>query len=139
MQITATLGDLVNRKLSEGVWVLMLVWTDRTSVGLLQKDSMMDTHAKCSNTCSYPVSDAHRMESASLLNLLTWSYVQSAHMAFVTVDYAAMQRVTQGNLVFTEHNKQDDKFRELARRVTEVLEFMSAAGLTFGHPIMTTT
>jgi hypothetical protein len=141
VQITATLGDLLNRKVSQGVRVLMLVWVDRTSVGLLQKDSMMDTHAKCSNTGNYPVSDAHSMESAAMPmpNLLTWSYTQSAHIAFVTVDCAAMQRVPQGNLVFTEHTEQYDKFKELARRVAEVLEFRSAVGLTFCHPIMTTT
>ncbi|KAH7866455.1 hypothetical protein Vadar_020634 [Vaccinium darrowii] len=39
-----TLGDLLKKKASEGVRVLMLVWDDRTSVGLLKKDGMMATH-----------------------------------------------------------------------------------------------
>ncbi|XP_047316937.1 phospholipase D alpha 1 [Impatiens glandulifera] len=39
-----TLGDLLKKKASEGVRVLMLVWDDRTSVGLLKKDGLMATH-----------------------------------------------------------------------------------------------
>ncbi|MQL87994.1 hypothetical protein Taro_020544 [Colocasia esculenta] len=39
-----TLGELLKRKASEGVRVLMLVWDDRTSVGLLKKDGLMATH-----------------------------------------------------------------------------------------------
>jgi len=39
-----TLGQLLKRKASEGVRVLMLVWDDRTSVGLLKKDGLMATH-----------------------------------------------------------------------------------------------
>ncbi|EXB67302.1 Phospholipase D alpha 1 [Morus notabilis] len=38
------LGDLLNKKASEGVKVLMLVWDDRTSVDLLKKDGLMATH-----------------------------------------------------------------------------------------------
>lgn len=38
------LGDLLKKKASEGVRVLMLVWDDRTSVGLLKKDGLMATH-----------------------------------------------------------------------------------------------
>ncbi|XP_074579991.1 phospholipase D alpha 1-like isoform X1 [Curcuma longa] len=42
----ATLGDLLKRKARDGVRVLMLVWNDRTSVGLgrLRKDGVMATH-----------------------------------------------------------------------------------------------
>nr|GMC92272.1 phospholipase D alpha 1-like [Ipomoea batatas] len=40
----ATLGELLKKKASEGVRVLMLVWDDRTSVGLLKKDGLMATH-----------------------------------------------------------------------------------------------
>ncbi|KAK3423535.1 hypothetical protein EUGRSUZ_F00366 [Eucalyptus grandis] len=86
-------------------------------------------------------------QSAATLNLLR---------AFATGGYAAMQRVTQWNLDFTEHSEQGDSFlvdrviwtdsasavhmyRELAHRVDEALGFMSAAGLTVDHPIMTTT
>eukprot|EP00253_Pinus_taeda_P002390 PITA_02390 len=39
-----TLGQLLKRKASEGVRVLMLVWDDWTSVGLLKKDGLMATH-----------------------------------------------------------------------------------------------
>lgn len=39
-----TLGELLKRKASEGVKVLMLVWDDRTSVDVLKKDGLMATH-----------------------------------------------------------------------------------------------
>ncbi|XP_054788892.1 phospho-2-dehydro-3-deoxyheptonate aldolase 1, chloroplastic-like [Prosopis cineraria] len=69
-------------------------------------------------------------QSAATLNLLR---------AFATGGYAAMQRVTQWNLDFTEHSEQGDRYRELAHRVDEALGFMAAAGLTVDHPIMKTT
>ncbi|XP_057496990.1 LOW QUALITY PROTEIN: phospho-2-dehydro-3-deoxyheptonate aldolase 2, chloroplastic-like [Actinidia eriantha] len=69
-------------------------------------------------------------QSVSTLNLLR---------AFATGGYAAMQRVNQWNLDFTEHSEQGDRYRELAHRVDEALGFMAAAGLSVGHPIMTTT
>ncbi|KAG8063176.1 hypothetical protein GUJ93_ZPchr0003g17212 [Zizania palustris] len=69
-------------------------------------------------------------QSAATLNLLR---------AFATGGYAAMQRVTQWNLDFTEHSEQGDRYRELAHRVDEALGFMSAAGLTMDHPLMTST
>lgn len=69
-------------------------------------------------------------QSAATLNLLR---------AFATGGYAAMQRVTQWNLDFAEHSEQGDRYQELAHRVDEALGFMSAAGLTIDHPIMTTT
>lgn len=81
------------------------------------------------------IPDPHRMiraytQSAATLNLLR---------AFATGGYAAMQRVTQWNLDFTEHSEQGDRYKELAHRVDEALGFMAAAGLTIDHPIMTTT
>ncbi|KAL5992522.1 Phospho-2-dehydro-3-deoxyheptonate aldolase 1, chloroplastic [Asimina triloba] len=81
------------------------------------------------------VPDPHRLiraycQSAATLNLLR---------AFATGGYAAMQRVTQWNLDFTEHSEQGDRYRELAHRVDEALGFMAAAGLTVDHPIMTST
>ncbi|KAL4566025.1 hypothetical protein LXL04_030134 [Taraxacum kok-saghyz] len=69
-------------------------------------------------------------QSAATLNLLR---------AFATGGYAAMQRVTQWNLDFTEQSEQGDRYLELASRVDEALGFMSAVGLTPDHPIMTTT
>ncbi|KAL5790055.1 hypothetical protein ACOSQ2_004943 [Xanthoceras sorbifolium] len=81
------------------------------------------------------VPDPQRMiraycQSVATLNLLR---------AFATGGYAAMQRVTQWNLDFTEHSEQGDRYRELAHRVDESLGFMDAAGLAANHPIMTTT
>ncbi|KAL5715772.1 3-deoxy-7-phosphoheptulonate synthase [Ranunculus cassubicifolius] len=69
-------------------------------------------------------------QSASTLNLLR---------SFATGGYAAMQRVTKWNLDFVEHSEQGDRYMELAQRVDEALGFMTAAGLTLDHPIMTTT
>lgn len=68
-------------------------------------------------------------QSAATLNLLR---------AFATGGYAAMQRVTQWNLDFME-GEQGDRYRDLSDRVDDALGFMSAAGLTIDHPIMTTT
>lgn len=39
-----TLGQLLIKKANEGVRVLMLVWDDRTSVGVLKTDGLMVTH-----------------------------------------------------------------------------------------------
>nr|XP_043635662.1 phospholipase D alpha 1 [Erigeron canadensis] len=39
-----TLGELLKKKASDGVRVLMLVWDDRTSVDILKKDGLMATH-----------------------------------------------------------------------------------------------
>ncbi|XP_010923204.1 phospholipase D alpha 1 [Elaeis guineensis] len=49
----ATLGELLKQKSREGVRVLMLVWDDRTSLGLgpLRKDGVMATHDQ--DTSSY--------------------------------------------------------------------------------------
>ncbi|XP_051135824.1 phospholipase D alpha 1-like [Andrographis paniculata] len=38
------LGELLKKRASDGIRVLMLVWDDRTSVGLLKKDGLMATH-----------------------------------------------------------------------------------------------
>ncbi|CAI9104062.1 OLC1v1002670C1 [Oldenlandia corymbosa var. corymbosa] len=81
------------------------------------------------------IPDPHRLirayaQSVSTLNLLR---------AFATGGYAAMQRVSQWNLDFTEDSEQGDRYRELAHRVDEALGFMSAAGLSDSHPIMSTT
>ncbi|KAF6156654.1 hypothetical protein GIB67_017790 [Kingdonia uniflora] len=45
----STLGELLKKKASEGVRVLMLVWDDRTSVGLLKRDGLMATHDEETN------------------------------------------------------------------------------------------
>ncbi|KAL7125159.1 hypothetical protein ABFS83_14G097400 [Erythranthe nasuta] len=69
-------------------------------------------------------------QSVATLNLLR---------AFATGGYAAMQRVTQWNLDFTEQSEQGDRYRELANRVDEALGFMASCGFTSDHPVMTTT
>ncbi|PWZ20177.1 Phospho-2-dehydro-3-deoxyheptonate aldolase 2, chloroplastic [Zea mays] len=81
------------------------------------------------------VPDPQRMiraysQSVATLNLLR---------VLATGAYAAMQRVTQWNLDFMDPSEQGDRYRELAHRVDEALGFMTAAGLTVDHPIMTTT
>ncbi|GAA0169784.1 aldolase [Lithospermum erythrorhizon] len=81
------------------------------------------------------IPDPNRMiraytQSVATLNLLR---------AFATGGYTAMQRVSQWNLDFTEHSEQGDRYWELAHRVDEAIGFMSTAGLTVDHPIMTTT
>uniref|UniRef100_A0A0A8YCL6 Phospholipase D n=1 Tax=Arundo donax TaxID=35708 RepID=A0A0A8YCL6_ARUDO len=50
---SGTLGELLKQKAREGVTVLMLVWDDRTSVGLgpIKRDGLMATHDE--DTASY--------------------------------------------------------------------------------------
>ncbi|XP_043716002.1 phospho-2-dehydro-3-deoxyheptonate aldolase 2, chloroplastic-like [Telopea speciosissima] len=69
-------------------------------------------------------------QSAATLNLLR---------AFATGGYAAMQRVKQWNLDFTDNSEQGDRYKETAQRIDDSLGFMVASGLTMDHPIMTTT
>ncbi|KAJ4952208.1 hypothetical protein NE237_029040 [Protea cynaroides] len=78
--------------------------------------------------------DPHKLiraytQSAGTLNLLR---------SFATGGYAAMQRVKQWNLDFTEHSEQGDRYKETAQRIDESLGFMIASGLTMDHPVMTT-
>ncbi|CAN6461146.1 unnamed protein product [Victoria cruziana] len=79
--------------------------------------------------------DPHRLISAYTQSAATVNLLR----AFATGGYAAMQRVTQWNLDFTQHSEQGERYMELAQRVDEALGFMAAAGLTMDHPIMTTT
>ncbi|KAI4299107.1 hypothetical protein L6164_032598 [Bauhinia variegata] len=81
------------------------------------------------------VPDPQRMIRAYLQSVGTLNLLR----AFSTGGYAAMQRVKEWKLDFMEHSEQGDRYRELARRVDEALGFMSAAGLTSQHKIMTTT
>ncbi|XP_059653291.1 phospho-2-dehydro-3-deoxyheptonate aldolase 2, chloroplastic-like [Cornus florida] len=81
------------------------------------------------------IPDPHRMTRAYLQSVGTLNLLRS----FATGGYAAMQRVTQWNLDFTEHSEQGDRYLELAHRVDEALGFMAALGLTVSHPIMSTT
>ncbi|RAL39600.1 unnamed protein product [Cuscuta campestris] len=81
------------------------------------------------------VPDPDRMIKAYTQSVATLNLLR----AFATGGYAAMQRVSQWNLDFTDHSEQGDRYRELAHRVDEAMGFMAAAGLTLDHPIMTTT
>ncbi|MCO5562315.1 hypothetical protein L7F22_015941 [Adiantum nelumboides] len=86
-------------------------------------------------TKSARVPDPERMvkaysQAAATLNLLR---------SFATGGYAAMQRVSQWNLDFTNDSEQGSRYLELAHRVDEALGFMAACGLTVDHPIMTST
>ncbi|KAK3034808.1 hypothetical protein RJ639_033713 [Escallonia herrerae] len=81
------------------------------------------------------IPDPNRMTRAYLQAVATLNLLRS----FATGGYAAMQRVNQWNLDFTEHSEQGDRYRELAHRVDEALGFMAATGLTVAHPVMTTT
>lgn len=46
-----TLGELLLRKAEEGVRVLLLVWDDRTSIGLLKEEGLMLTHDEETSHC----------------------------------------------------------------------------------------
>ncbi|XP_054776686.1 phospho-2-dehydro-3-deoxyheptonate aldolase 2, chloroplastic-like [Prosopis cineraria] len=81
------------------------------------------------------VPDPQRMVRAYCQSVATLNLLR----AFSTGGYAAMQRVSQWNLDFMDHNEHGDRYRELARRVDEAIGFMNAAGLTDEHPIMTMT
>ncbi|XP_028753145.1 phospho-2-dehydro-3-deoxyheptonate aldolase 2, chloroplastic-like [Neltuma alba] len=81
------------------------------------------------------VPDPKRMERAYCQSVATLNLLR----AFATGGYAAIQRVSQWNLDFMDHNEQGDRYRELAYRVDEAIGFMIAAGFTDEHPIMTTT
>ncbi|KAI7744210.1 hypothetical protein M8C21_019457 [Ambrosia artemisiifolia] len=61
-------------------------------------------------------------QSVSTLNILR---------AFATGGYAAMQRVNEWNLDFTEHSEQGDRYRELAHRVDEAMGEDSTSGLYY--------
>ncbi|KAL1557840.1 Phospho-2-dehydro-3-deoxyheptonate aldolase 2, chloroplastic [Salvia divinorum] len=81
------------------------------------------------------IPDPERMIKAYTQSVATLNLLR----AFATGGYAAMQRVTQWNLDFTEHSEQGDRYRELANRVDEALGFMASCGLTADHALMTTT
>ncbi|VAH58505.1 unnamed protein product [Triticum turgidum subsp. durum] len=89
-----TLGELLKRKASEGVRVLMLVWDDRTSVGLLKRDGLMATHDE--ETANYfQGTDVHCVlcprnpdDSGSIVQDLQISTMFTHHQKIVCVDDA---------------------------------------------------
>lgn len=87
-----TLGELLKKKASEGVRVLMLVWDDRTSVGVLKRDGLMATHDE--ETANYfQGSDVHCVlcprnpdDGGSIIQGLTISTMFTHHQKIVVVD-----------------------------------------------------
>lgn len=87
-----TLGELLKRKASEGVRVLMLVWDDRTSVGLLKRDGLMATHDE--DTANFfKDTDVHCVlcprnpdDSGSIVQDLQISAMFTHHQKIVVVD-----------------------------------------------------
>ncbi|KAL5697991.1 phospholipase D [Ranunculus cassubicifolius] len=87
-----TLGELLKRKASEGVRVLMLVWDDRTSVAVLKRDGLMGTHDE--ETATYfQGSDVHCVlcprnpdNGGSIVQGLTISTMFTHHQKIVAVD-----------------------------------------------------
>lgn len=88
-----TLGELLKKKAREGVKVLMLVWDDRTSVGMLKKDGLMATHDE--ETMNYfQDTDVHCVlcprdpdDSGSIVQDLQISTMFTHHQKIVVVDH----------------------------------------------------
>ncbi|CAN1123806.1 Phospholipase D alpha 1 [Linum perenne] len=87
------LGEILKKKASEGVRVLMLVWDDRTSVALLKKDGLMATHDE--ETFQYfQDTDVHCVlcprnpdDGGSFVQDLQISTMFTHHQKIVAVDY----------------------------------------------------
>ncbi|XP_042479616.1 phospholipase D alpha 1 [Macadamia integrifolia] len=89
-----TLGELLKKKASEGVRVLMLVWDDRTSVGLLKKDGLMATHDEETGNFFHDT-DVHCVlcprnpdDGGSIVQDLEISTMFTHHQKIVVVDSA---------------------------------------------------
>ncbi|KAH7657140.1 phospholipase D1/2 protein [Dioscorea alata] len=97
----ATLGELLKRKASEGVRVLMLVWDDRTSGGLLKKDGLMATHDE--ETANYFLgTDVHCVlcprnpdDGGSIVQNLQISTMFTHHQKIVVVDHEMPKKTSQ--------------------------------------------
>lgn len=83
-----TLGELLKKKASEGVRVLMLVWDDRTSVKLLKRDGVMATHDE--DTASY-------FRNSGVHCVLCPREPEKGHQGFV--------KDLEGAAMFTHHQK----------------------------------
>ncbi|XP_052175469.1 phospholipase D alpha 1-like isoform X2 [Diospyros lotus] len=86
------LGDLLKKKASEGVRVLMLVWDDRTSVDVLKKDGLMATHDEETENF-FQNTDVHCVlcprnpdEGGSIVQGLQISTMFTHHQKIVAVD-----------------------------------------------------
>ncbi|XP_072960856.1 phospholipase D alpha 1-like isoform X1 [Typha angustifolia] len=89
----ATLGELLKRKASEGVRVLMLVWDDRSSIEIIKDDGKMQTHDE-ETRHYFQSSDVHCVlcrrnpdSGASLVQDLEVSFLISHHQKIVVVDH----------------------------------------------------
>ncbi|GJN35905.1 hypothetical protein PR202_gb24720 [Eleusine coracana subsp. coracana] len=93
-----TVGELLKKKAGEGVRVLMLVWDDRTSVGVLKKDGLMATHDE--ETMNYfQGTDVHCVlcprdpdDSGSIVQDLQISTMFTHHQKIVVVDHPMPQQ-----------------------------------------------
>ncbi|XP_071734196.1 phospholipase D alpha 1 [Rutidosis leptorrhynchoides] len=89
-----TLGELLKKKASEGIRVLMLVWDDRTSVDVLKKDGLMATHDEDTENY-FKNSDVHCIlcprnpdDGGSFIQDLQISAMFTHHQKIVVVDSA---------------------------------------------------
>ncbi|KAH7681651.1 phospholipase D1/2 protein [Dioscorea alata] len=96
-----TLGELLKKKASEGVRVLMLVWDDRTSVGLLKKDGLMATHDE-ETAKFFEGTDVHCVlcprnpdDGGSIVQDLEISTMFTHHQKIVVVDHEMPNKSSQ--------------------------------------------
>ncbi|KAJ0238515.1 Phospholipase D alpha 1 [Hirschfeldia incana] len=89
-----TLGELLKKKASEGVRVLLLVWDDRTSVDVLKKDGLMATHDEDTENY-FNGSEVHCVlcprnpdDGGSIVQSLQVSAMFTHHQKIVVVDSA---------------------------------------------------
>ncbi|XP_011008452.1 PREDICTED: phospholipase D alpha 1-like [Populus euphratica] len=89
-----TLGELLKKKASEGVRVLILIWDDRTSVGLLKEDGLMATHDEETENY-FQNTDVHCVlcprnpdDGGSIVQDLQISTMFTHHQKIVVVDSA---------------------------------------------------
>ncbi|KAM0944906.1 putative phospholipase D [Dioscorea sansibarensis] len=102
-----TLGELLKRKASEGVRVLMLVWDDRTSVGLLKKDGLMATHDE-ETAKFFEGTDVHCVlcprnpdDGGSIVQDLEISTMFTHHQKIVVVDHEMPNKSSQQRRVMS--------------------------------------
>ncbi|KAJ4750190.1 Phospholipase D [Rhynchospora pubera] len=96
-----TLGELLKKKASEGVRVLMLVWDDRTSVGLLKKDGLMATHDEDTSNffkgteVNCVLCPRNPDDGGSIVQDLQISAMFTHHQKIVVVDHALPNQGSQ--------------------------------------------
>ncbi|KAL6615755.1 hypothetical protein ACP70R_038025 [Stipagrostis hirtigluma subsp. patula] len=128
-----TLGQLLKRKASEGVRVLMLVWDDRTSVGLLKRDGLMATHDK--ETANYfHDSDVQCVlcarnpdDSGGIVHDLKVSTMFTHHQKILVVDHEMPNKRSQRRRIVSYvggidlcHGRYDTQYHSLFRTLDTV-------------------